>query len=180
MSHPDDFVVENLPDAERVLRAMRALIAVLVRDDARVQRFLQAWAERPHLPADNQSMRRDTDELRALVHELRLSEYQWLPSALFKEFVGWSVELPAWTTDAPWASKGRRPKDGPKQREDLERNVEWFYRTRVKEPPDSEYAVGKEYAARENLTRRSQHSTIQAGIKRVRDLLACIDAPMPK
>jgi hypothetical protein len=58
-------------------------------------------------------------------------------------------------------SVGKRPRDGGR---DIARNVTWYYRARVKAPPDSMGSIAREYAA--SVGRNNQAlSVVQNGIK---------------
>jgi hypothetical protein len=74
----------------------------------------------------------------------------------------------------PWATAGKSPKrSGPKgyRLEDLERNVTWWYRCDVADPRVTTYAIAQETGCTER--------NVAQAVKRVRTLLACIDAPLP-
>lgn len=68
---------------------------------------------------------------------------------------------------------GRRAKH---QGDDLIRNVEWFYRTAIKEPRDTIGAIAREFhASRANLSvATDSRSAVQQGIERARALLDAI------
>jgi hypothetical protein len=128
----------------------------------------------------------DMAELKALSVELGLS-YRWLPLYLFWEFQranaseasGESLDIKLSVPEnLQWAGgtkRSRRPKNGEKQQDPLERDVMWLYRSEIKRPPETTYALGKEYASREGLEKRSQDSTIENAIARVKARLACGD-----
>ena len=54
------------------------------------------------------------------------------------------------------------------------RNVEWFYRAKIKYPPDTLYSIAKEHTTR-NKTARVWHSVVQTGIARAEQLLAAVE-----
>lgn len=78
-----------------------------------------------------------------------------------------ALERAAWLNPAA----SRRPKAGQTHREDIARNVDWFYRAEVKQPPDSIAAIAREYAiAAQRHT--PAHSNVNHNIARAKDLLA--------
>lgn len=81
------------------------------------------------------------------------------------------------------AMAGRAPKRGASHCEDLERYLTWFYRHQVKQPPDSKYALQREYMEarrREGVTITTAKAQVNNGLKRAEQLLACINAPLPQ
>ena len=114
------------------------------------------------------------------MRELGLSHYSWLPHGLRIAFqrkleddhqtgVSISVTLPP---TLPWAGGSRAPKNGPKQHEDPERNVTWLYRATVKRPPDSYSTLQRDFGI-------ASWNTIDKGIKRAQQLLACVNKELP-
>jgi hypothetical protein len=192
-------VVANGPDADRVARAGTLLARVLLEDDARAQRVFAEWREAAEIqqrmlgdesPSDTfvrAALFEDYVRLQALCEELGLEQYRWLPKMLLMRFIEASeqIGLEATLPDnlPPWHEKGRRPKNGEKQHDELERDVRWFYRVKVKQPPDSYYLLGKEHAEREQIgggSSDSQHSTVHNRVGRVKALLDCLaDADHP-
>lgn len=115
--------------------------------------------------------------------------FDWLPQLLLAQFRTWAlseatgeplrldVTVPAEQLNDPdWNEKGRAPKKGHTHTEDLARNVAWYYRAEIKDPPDTVYGIAREYAAAANR-HTPAHSVVDNGIARVKDLLAKIDLP---
>lgn len=72
---------------------------------------------------------------------------------------------------------GRAGKDGQTHREDLERYITWFYRRRVKNPPDSWKALEREWIRERRLDGVNVHAareTVKNGVRRAEQLLNCI------
>jgi hypothetical protein len=187
-----DPIVTNQHDFERVAVAARAFVSVLF-DDPRVRAFYLSWrdaVDRRELGVTVHELSDlallvvdDVAKLDALLRTIGLDEYSaWLPKSLLREFwCAYTGDEVDWF-DTPiltgWKERGRAPKDGETQQEDLKRNVSWFYRTRVKVPPDSVRSIAKEYAA--SVERETDaRSVIRDGIRRAHDLLACVDVPDP-
>lgn len=191
----DHRITGTAKDAERVGNALRLFPMVLLRHDGRVQDAYDIWLARairyeeagPFTEAAGlRSLFEDSIQLNTLVRALKLERYQsWLPQMLRWEFQRAlegaphvEVTLP---NGLPWQASGRGPKQGGTHREDLERYLTWFYRHEVKQPPDSKYALQRDYIE----ARRSEGVNIAAakrqvnnGLKRAHQLLACIDAPL--
>jgi hypothetical protein len=121
-----------------------------------------------------------TDDLRALDDFVRGGlhlSYSWLPAMLLAQFRMWAYATaggerlrlgirPPAQVDLP---VGKRPRDGGR---DIARNVTWYYRARVKAPPESMGSLAKEYAA--SVGRNNQAlSVVQNGIKQA---IALLDA----
>ena len=191
MSISDDGpVVTNQPDADRVARAVIAFVEILFTEDPRVRACYDAWLERwnrraargePPQLDDMRAMIEDVRQLKTLVLAMRLDAYEhWLPKDLFLRFVNgpdgplaYSIDLPP---GAHWEAAGRHPKHGPIHREDIARNVSWYYRHCIKAPPETVTALALEYA-RAFVARSEARSVIQDGIKRAKHLLACVKPP---
>ncbi len=149
-------VITNAHDAARVLDSARLLPMFLLRLDARVQAAYASWWARM-LDYDAQpmteelvsrSLREDAAQLTALGRDLGLGRLdRWLPTMLRWEFHRAAEEQAGGTAslelsipgELPWAAPtdSRAPKkpSGKKEhehREDLARNVLWFYRYKVR------------------------------------------------
>jgi hypothetical protein len=168
-------IVDNAADAARVEDAYRLTAEVLLQDDSRVQAAYRTFEQHvettdPRLYGSLLCV--ELAGLVTLVHELGLSQYRWLPGALFWQFCRVSgtdpinVELPKDLVAE--LDRGRAPKRGDKQREDLERNIRWWYRARVK---------GESKRGLQRAAGIASWNTIQKGIQRAETLLACIDVP---
>ena len=77
-----------------------------------------------------------------------------------------------------WEQRGRAPKRGDTQHEDPIRNTSWFYRVRVKVPPDSIRSLATEYARHVGRDTDAR-AVIKNGIRRAEHFLACLDVPDP-
>jgi hypothetical protein len=117
----------------------------------------------------------DVFELAALVRQLGLSSYRWLPKQLLIQFcresgVPADVTLP---TDLPWGQAGRPPKHGESHHEDLDRYLTWFYRRTVKGDPWK--AIERDYLRTkraEGLNIAKGRSTVKNGVARAAQFLA--------
>jgi hypothetical protein len=116
-------------------------------------------------------------EARDLCDRLGLS-YDWLPQLLVVQFRLWAwaaargerLDLQLATRRRPGTAlaAGRAQKGGAAA---IARNVEWYYRAEIQDPPDAIAAIAREYA-RGARRRTDARSVVQAGIRRAKHLLA--------
>lgn len=174
MSKALDFgVIDNVADAGRVETVYRVTAEVLLDEDTRVQTAYRAFEQHVATTAPelwNSLLYEELSALVTLVHELGLSRYRWVAGALFWQFCR-GVSTDPINIEHPndvlaGLDRGRAPKDGDKQREDLKRNIRWWYRARVK---------GEKKRALMRAAGIASWNTIDKGIKRAETLLACID-----
>jgi hypothetical protein len=113
-------------------------------------------------------------------------QYPWLARALFGLFgktvlaaikgqgpkIRFKATVDVDPPDFDWPVVGRRSRNAGR---DIARNVVWFYRSGVKQPPDSIASLAREYLAREypGTMRRSSdaRSVVRNGINQARSLL---------
>ncbi len=194
---PDEPFIATAGHAARVERAANALVARL-RDDPRVICAYTQWATRLSLwssPAPNEAAfrralftekARDRTALRELTAHLRLAEYSWLPWALLLDFAARAIAQ--WAGDphlrvrlegpaVPGLPAGRAPKGSGDY---IDRDIDWFYRARIRDPPEPVYQIAKEYVQqrrqRQNVHSSGvTHSVVQTAIARVARLLATLE-----
>jgi hypothetical protein len=70
-------------------------------------------------------------------------------------------------------ARGRMPRHHGR---DVAQWVRWWYRHKIKQPPDSVYALAKEYATREKRLTRAD-SVVEDGIRRAEKLLNAVIPP---
>jgi hypothetical protein len=210
----DTRAVQNWADAERSGHAGEALLMILA-DDPRVRRAYHDWRQSHNLDthgarvAENETPETVSAWGRALLtdanqdlarlarfisDDLRLPSYApWLAQLLLAQFRAWAYgEMRGETFAIGMATTrrdtglpaGRRQKGGPRT---LWRNVEWFYRAEVKQPPDSIRAIAREHTVNENTGQRrtelssntDARSVVQEGIQRAKAVLAIV-TPLPE
>jgi hypothetical protein len=102
-----------------------------------------------------------------LCHDLGLARWTWLPSLLEHAFQVSTVGLTLSVTPAATRRlSGRRPKGGGQH---VARDVTWFYRRKVKQPPDRVSALAREYAGSRHVD--NPRVTVLDGIARAETLL---------
>lgn len=186
-------VVGNAWDLARVALARNVLLQTLS-TDPRVQAVFRDWwnrrgFDRPITTVDAfrvavlKDTAADLDRLDRLVRDDLGLDYPWLPAHLLTDFRLVTLDPTARALIVPpddltGIDVGRAPKRGAVQHEDIPRNVEWFYRARIKDPRENVTAIAAEYA-RKARRRTDARSVVQAGIKRAETLLACVDPPDP-
>lgn len=180
-------VIDNAADAGRLEDAYRLAAKVLLKDDPRVQAAYGAFEERV-TTTDPQLWdllwRLELTALAALVVDLGLrSEARWLIGAMFWEFcrtVGTDpIELKLPEDVVAELEPGRAPKHGETHCEDLERNIRWWYRRKVKRPSDPIKQIAREYVETRRALGRTDvdaGSDIRHGIRRAEQLFACLRA----
>ena len=162
--------------------------------DARVRAVYYAWRtdhgldqHRAPTVAFRAAVLRDADcdlaRLGRLVREDLKCGFDWLPQFLLARFRllsldavtgvsrGLVIEAP---TDVDGLPRGRRVKhDG----EHVRRDVEWFYRHKLKNPSDTIASLAREYA---DVAQRGTdaRSVIQNGMKRAEHFLSAIYIPL--
>jgi hypothetical protein len=201
-SSPDPNIT-NQPDLERVAGLAHELTSILFQQDPRVRavylrrRELGLRQSRPPTIQEiKAAMVEDYRRLKVVVRDIGLDlSSTWLPKYLVYEFSSaftgeeWHITVPKLTG---WAERGRAPKGGWKSDEDLARNVSWFYRSKLKDPPDSIRTLAAEYVrarAREKAEHgegdddlddgRDARPIVRDGIRRVQHLLAYLNASPP-
>jgi hypothetical protein len=117
----------------------------------------------------------DVRMLEQLVHDLGLN-YRWLAEALHSDFIATALGLEGVriTPEDVGLPPGRRLKNDGRH---IGRDVEWFYRNRIKVPPDTEYFLAKEDQQRKRATGvwiKVNPNVARAGIKRAERLLAVL------
>jgi hypothetical protein len=143
----------------------------------------ETWPPSPDTLArpDVKHLMVELDTLGFLIRVLGLEQYSWLPAMLWFTFAerilgtGVSVEIPQ---GSAWTERGKRPKTIPSgerapehsRLEDLDRAVTWWYYCEVARRP-------KKRLAKELGRERFE---VQHAVTRVRQFLACIDAPLPE
>jgi hypothetical protein len=179
--------INTAADAGRVEDVYRLTANVLLREDVRVQAAYQTFEQ--HISGTDPRLYGsllcvELAALVTLVFDLGLSRYRWLPGALFWEFcrvVGTDpilVELPKDVVAT--LDRGRAPKRGDTHREDLERNIRWWYRVKVKRPADKTRQIAREYVATRRAFGRATEEAgrdVRQGIRRAEQLLACLLGP---
>ena len=190
-----DRVVENAADAERIGCACDAFVWVLG-GDPRVRAAYAAWRVAHGLVgpfADLATFRAAV--LRDLEADLRLLErfvqtdlelsYVWLPQMLLADFrltvlgeVTGDSSLSVRTMPGTLMQSlppGRRAKAHGRA---LVRDVEWYYRARVKRPPDSIRRLAAEYSQQAGRVTDAR-SVVQTAVQRAEILLAApsLDPP---
>jgi len=125
---------------------------------------------------------RDFATLERLVRESLLPHYPPVPAlaeCVLKDFIarsrGEQIELEAEPVDD--VPPGRAAKDGEQQLEAqrIEQDVDWFYRAKIKQPPDKIRQLARDYLAALGEAREGDgRSTVQAGIERVERALAVL------
>lgn len=178
-------VVTTAADARRLEDVYRLTARVLLEDDARVQAAYQAFEQ--HVNATDPRLFDsllcvELSALVTLVRQLGVSRYTWLPGALFWEFcrvIGTepiNVELPRDVVAT--LDRGRAPKHGETHHEDLERNIRWWYRRKIKTPPDNVTTLAVDYVEQRRaagINRTSEaNKDVRDGIARIETLLACV------
>jgi len=194
----DDHIITSAGKADRIAITATAFVSQL-RDDKRVQQAYRDWREVHGLSrisvrdveAIKKAVCRDADrdlkKLRAfMVNDLGL-QLSWLPEALLIDFVAkfqgevasiaearrdvtfpTVIEAPS----VPDLPRGKAPKNSG---EYITRDVEWFYRAKVKNPPDTVYLIATEHQHEQLAAGINQgglnHSKVQNAIARVEDLL---------
>jgi hypothetical protein len=142
---------------QRAALALEALFAIL-RTDPRVQRAYEAWRVAP-LPRP---------DLTPLLAELGLPAQ--LAHQLLQDFLGRALDRAALHV-TPGIDLDTLP--GRLSKNDgghIRRDVSWYYRAKIKLPPDSINALGREEALRTGNP--NARTKVQAGIKRAEELLA--------
>lgn len=147
--------------AQRMTLALEALLAIL-RTDPRVQRVYDAWLQSP--PGDEASGRRAVD---AVIAEMHLP-YPWLTPPLIRDFLASALNRHVQVTVDLDELPGRLSKNDGRH---IRRDVEWYYRAEIKQPPDSISQLAREYAVVAGRDTKA-HSVIRNGIARAKDLLA--------
>jgi hypothetical protein len=161
--------------------AAEALIWILG-EDPRVQRAYAEWRAARGLHGDMsvdafaaaiRAYPEDLARLEQLCEDLGLSSWEWLPGLLLLDFrvtvVGQAMgdTLAVRITPDGKRLSGRRPKGGGKH---IPRDVRWFYRRKVKQPPDSVSQLAREH---KQLEQRhvDPRITVTDGIQRATVLL---------
>jgi hypothetical protein len=176
---PDSIVVANERDAARVAVAAKALASILLKHDPRVQGVYNEWSldcatRRPtHEREFMELMVADYRGLKVLVDQIGLARFGWLPKYLYYEFCT-KVEGADWEITIPeglaWVERGRGPKRGEIHREDIPEYVLWFYRTRVKVPAETPYAIAKQVEAQRGISQAKSY--VRDRIARAENLLS--------
>lgn len=181
-STPTD--IENKGDAWRLTAAMGAFIVALVTDPRaeyqypgwlETRRRLTAMLER--LPQERQLTALELyrpEELKAherfVREQLGLADWaNWVGPALM---AAWECRMEGRDFSIPVSILVDTPV-GKKPRADgqaIARNVQWFYRVKVKNPPDSISMVADEYATMSGRTTDAR-SVVQNGIQQAHALL---------
>jgi hypothetical protein len=167
-------------------QATEALIWTLSAD-SRVQGAYDAWRDRQQgttpaavLACAIRNKPRDLAALQRFVRQdLQLQHAGLAPLLLMAFGLTLGLELNgqehgrlSLTPDAaPELPRGRAAKNRGRH---IVRDVEWFYRAKIKYPPDTPYAIAKEHAARAK-TARVWHSVVQHGIARAKQLLTAVE-----
>jgi hypothetical protein len=120
---------------------------------------------------------RDLAIMQRLVRDDLKLPYEWLAWLLLADF-GLTVINEATgqnhrITLVPAADAlpaGKAPRD--RRIKKIARDVEWFYLAEIKDPRETPYSLGKEWAKQEGLSKESQDSTITSGIGNAKKLLA--------
>jgi hypothetical protein len=166
----------------------------LLGQDPRVQRAYVEWRDRRGLNGamDIAAFRaavladpaQDLERLTALVRdELQLTDYTaWLPLLLLADFrvsvLGQATNQTLGLRIVP-DNTGIAASRGPKGRGSyIARDVNWYYRAKIKVPPDTVYAIAKEDIGA--TSRAPAHGKVYAAIERVEAILAqfdVVDAP---
>jgi hypothetical protein len=150
-------VVGSAAAAGRIIDVMRFFPQVLLREDPRVQAAYRSWLERmpdeaPTLQEDKwRILGEDATQLFALLRDLGLEQYRWLPRMLRFEFDRATHELvyssPTTIDMTPqrralvhgWQSaKQKAGAYGGFRLEDIERNLLWFRAWQIDRAVDSE------------------------------------------
>ena len=165
-------------------RAIGAFIFVLSHD-ARVKAAYAAWRRRQRgstldalklsvaqnqvrdLAVLQQFVRRELHLEHAGLAVLLLGSFGYFLAA---EVSGAAAPPLVFTPNAPEV-RGRAAKN---QGRYIARDVEWFYRLRIKEPPDRLVDIAKEHADREK-TAGQWHSVVLTGCARAEQLLAAVE-----
>jgi hypothetical protein len=193
----DALAVDNGPEAERIAETADAFVTFLVRHDPHVVRAYRGWAEEFERTrgagaiAALTGFLSDCVQAKGLVRRLGMERFDWLAESIVYEFFRCRLtelgspmadfqqfSLPKIDRDA-WLKRG-----GNRRTSGLGLHVEWFYRARVKQPPETPYALGKEYAADRYSSRPrkrdSQESTVSKAIQNVERRLASISKNHPQ
>lgn len=135
----------------------------------------------------------DREQLtRLITNDLNLPYAPWLSQLLLAQFRAWAyseargykdrgetiaIGLTSRRRPDSTLPAGRRPKGGARN---VWRDVEWFYRTEIKSPPESKRAVAREYAVQERR-HTDARSVVQEAVQRAKDWLAVLsDIPLPE
>jgi len=192
------FRAKDDADAERHLIACNALVELLL-TDPRVERLHKDWLRETGLrtlarrvrvaktPAIRDARQAEfawsygialnvlalvlsgfvTKELRLPYPNLALQLAMHFATAIANEAAA-SDLVPVTLVFPPRGTpRGRRAKGGG---ESIRRNVEWFYRLHVQQPPETMAQLTKEYSKQANR-RTAAHSVVQNGIIRAKALL---------
>ena len=151
------------------LRACEALVRVLSNDPRIHHAASFAW-----------NTTRRLNEVGASIHRLVVREmglpHPWLPRMLTSSFAAMLVgHSGALQFEPTVALAGRGSKAGGAH---VSRDVEWYYRAELKDPPDSIRSLAKEYATPSASNRSKEtdsRSVVQAGIRRAKTLLAVFE-----
>jgi hypothetical protein len=189
----DDRIITSAGQATRVASAATAFVQIL-RQDPRVQRAFEVWccdhafsvemelsAFRAALLRDKE---RDVNKLQRLVRDELGLAYAWLPSALLVDFGALAIAAMAGSPlqvdiAAPQVEElpaGRAPKGGDAY---IRRDVGWYYRAEIRQPPESVYAIAKRHAAAQRAAGAPlngiSHSVVQNAIARTKTLLESLE-----
>jgi hypothetical protein len=181
--------ITTAANARRVEDVYQLAPRVLLEEDVRVQEAYRTFEQ--HIASTDPRvwdslLRVEVAALVTLVRDLGLSRYRWLPGALFWEFcrvLGTDpilVELPKDVVAT--LDRGQAPKRGDTHQEDLERNIRWWYRVKVKRPPDAIRHIAREYVDTRRAFGRTNVEAgkdVRKGIRRAEQLLACLLGPTP-
>jgi hypothetical protein len=172
-----DTLDANLANLRRAKHAANALL-VLLRRDLRVQQAHDVW----RVAVAARRFEDAVDHARRLVRDdLGLSNYSWLSILLLRDFAVWPATV-SLEPDAPADWPPGKEKGGA---ELMARDVEWFYRIKIKHPKDSERSVAREYLATLAGKRGGDgRATVRAAVTRAERALAALDLdddpPLPK
>ena len=148
--------------------AAPALVELLI-TDPRVQRvYAAAWRD---------GFRGFGAALDALVRDDLKLPYSWLPGMLAKGFAAKALTDMTGQPHAVRVTAAELPpgrKSVERAGTHIRRDVEWYYRLKIKTPPDTVTALTQENASGGNST---SHSVIQNGVKRAADVLAIFELP---
>lgn len=162
---------------KRVERAVNALVAVL-RSDARFQAVYREWHARHGGNFSIENLLANASYLENSLQNLvnRIGLHPWLPALLASDMKWHLVFGHGYEQEAP-VVEGLPPGRQPKGDDYIERDVEWYYRTKFKEPRETEYAIAKENTARKGNGRKGAPnvSPVQRAIARTAELFLKIE-----
>ena len=188
----------NVANVGRMRQYAEALVGIL-RDDPRVNAAYQAYQAAHRVPAagpiDLTDLRQvflhdraqDLETIGHLVRESLGLPYTWLAAALVSDFgvraaaAVLGVE-PAHVTLESSLPAEERPTDRRPLQEGgtIRRDVEWFYRTRVKHPPDTIDGLYREHVEQPAIAKAANsRAEAQAAIRRAEEFLSALNEPGP-